>query len=179
MPPYVAFLRAINVGGHTVKMDRLRALFEEAELENVSTFIASGNVLFESPLKDAAALEARIEAHLHEALGYAVGTFIRTPDELAAVAEHPPFSSREVEGEGSLYVCFLPAVAEDGVAARVRALCTPTDELRLHGRELYWLCRTRISDSLVSGPLLARAVGMPSTMRNMNTVRRILAKLPS
>ena len=45
MPKYVALLRAINVGGHTVKMDRLRRLFEELGFKNVETFIASGNVI--------------------------------------------------------------------------------------------------------------------------------------
>jgi uncharacterized protein (DUF1697 family) len=46
MTHYVALLRGINVGGHVVRMDRLRALFAEAGLSGVQTFIASGNVLF-------------------------------------------------------------------------------------------------------------------------------------
>ena len=51
MPRYVAFLRAINVGGHIVKMDQLRKLFTQLGLTDVETFIASGNVLFTSPSK--------------------------------------------------------------------------------------------------------------------------------
>ena len=47
MPRYITFLRAINVGGHTVKMDRLREIFESLGFANVETFIASGNVVFE------------------------------------------------------------------------------------------------------------------------------------
>jgi uncharacterized protein (DUF1697 family) len=46
MPKYVAFLRAINVGGHTVKMDHLRRLFEALGFTNVETFIASSDVVF-------------------------------------------------------------------------------------------------------------------------------------
>ena len=46
MPQYIAFLRGINVGGHRVKMDRLRELFEELSLRDVSTIISSGNVIF-------------------------------------------------------------------------------------------------------------------------------------
>ena len=64
---YVAFLRAINVGGHTVKMERLRELFAELGLANVETFIASGNVIFDAPSGDAGALERQIEQHLHAA----------------------------------------------------------------------------------------------------------------
>ena len=96
MPRYVAFLRAINVGGHTVKMDRLRVLFEDLRLKNVETFIASGNVLFDTSAKDIGALERKIEKHLEQALGYEVTTFVRAMTDLAGVvAGHPsPTSSR-------------------------------------------------------------------------------------
>ena len=69
MPRYVAFLRAINVGGHTVTMSRLVELFEALELEEITTFIASGNVLFSSRAKPAM-LERQIDKHLHAELGY-------------------------------------------------------------------------------------------------------------
>ncbi len=57
MPKYVALLRAINVGGHTVKMDHLRRLFEALGFTNVETFIASGNVIFDSTSKSTKAFE--------------------------------------------------------------------------------------------------------------------------
>ena len=72
---YVAFLRAINVGGHTVKMDHLRNLFESMGFANVETFIASGNVIFDSKTKSTAALEMEIENQLQAALGYEVRRF--------------------------------------------------------------------------------------------------------
>src|SRR5688572_12009974 len=110
---YIAFLRAINVGGHTVKMTRLRALFEDLGLSNVETFIASGNVIFESAAKDVRALEKKIEAHLRKALGYEVKTFIRSAAELQEVAQHDPFSQGEMEGEGNvLYIGFVGASPE-------------------------------------------------------------------
>lgn len=177
MQRYVAFLRAINVGGHTVKMDRLRALFEELPLENVSTFIASGNVIFEAPADDVGTLERRIDRHLERALGYEVGTFIRTPEELALVSRHPPFQPVELENGGTLNVSFLSSPPPEGAAERVAALSTEVDDLRLHGRELYWLCTVGIGRTEVKGPQLGRVLGQPSTMRNLNTVRRILAKV--
>ena len=48
MSRYIAFLKAINVGGHNVKMDQLRKIFESMQFKNVETFIASGNVIFET-----------------------------------------------------------------------------------------------------------------------------------
>ena len=64
MTRYVAFLRAINVGGRRVKMHHLRELFESLGFSNVETFIASGNVIFDSPAEDTRKLEQRIEDHL-------------------------------------------------------------------------------------------------------------------
>jgi uncharacterized protein (DUF1697 family) len=171
----VAFLRAINVGGHVVKMDRLRALFEEMELANVQTFIASGNVIFDAPHAPDA-LEERIERHLHGALGYAVATFLRTPGEVAAAAGHPPFAADVVAEGVALYVGFLRAAPAAEARDRVLALRTETDEFAIHGRELYWLCRARISDSPVTGAKLEKALGMPTTLRNVTTVRKLAAR---
>jgi uncharacterized protein (DUF1697 family) len=68
MPRYIAFLRAINVGGHTVKMDVLRQHFAALGFSNVETFIASGNVVFETTAKNTRTLEQKIEKHLRAAL---------------------------------------------------------------------------------------------------------------
>jgi Protein of unknown function (DUF1697) len=78
MPRFVAFLRAINVGGRNVTMAALRAQFEALGFSNVETFIASGNVIFEAASRDSAALHRKIEAHLAKSLGHEVSTFVRT-----------------------------------------------------------------------------------------------------
>ena len=108
MPKYVAFLRAINVGGHIVKMDYLRTLFEALGFKNVETFIASGNVVFEAKSQKPASLEKKIEQHLLKQLGYPVETFIRTVEEVASVGSAQPFSKAELKGSDTrLYVGFL------------------------------------------------------------------------
>lgn len=174
---YVAFLRAINVGKRTVKMDRLRALFEEMKFADVETFIASGNVIFTADAQDGRALERRIEAGLREGLGYEVETFIRTPAELRAIADYRPFGD---EGdEYTVYVNFLYEPLPADAAERLLALRTEVDEFHVHGREFYWLARKKISESLVTGPMIARAIGkVPSTNRNVTTVRKLAAKYP-
>src|SRR5437899_1702435 len=108
MVRFIAFLRAINVAGHTVKMDGLRKLFESLGFENPETFIASGNVIFESADEDVRTLEKSIERHLRTALGYEVATFIRSAPELADIAKFQPFPAVELDREGSsLYIAFL------------------------------------------------------------------------
>lgn len=171
----IAFLRAINVGGRTVTMDRLRSLFEALGCASVETFIASGNVIFQSPTEDTRALEQQVEAHLRAALGYEVATFVRTTAELASVAVYQPFPQEEIESS-TLYIGFLQSAPGHAALARLAALRTPLDEFHVHGRELYWLCRTTISQSKVSGAQIERALGMPTTLRNVKTVRKLAAR---
>lgn len=175
MQRYVAFLRAINVGGHNVKMDHLRQLFESMGLANVQTLIASGNVIFDTRAKDASALEVRIEKHLRQDLGYEVSTFLRTTDEVRAAARHEAFSPVESE-QYALSIGFTRAVPADGARAKLMSFGTGIDEFHVHAREVYWLCRTRISDSKFSGARLEKALGMPATFRNVTTVRKLADK---
>jgi uncharacterized protein (DUF1697 family) len=180
MQRYVAFMRALNVGGHTVKMDHLRSLFEALGFSGVESFIASGNIIFQSPSTDAAALEERIEAHLAQALGYEVATFLRTPAEVAAAAAYRPFAAADPVPEGhTLNVVFLKRAPGAEVREQVSALATEYDDLHIHGRELYWWCRGRSSDTLVKPGRMEKALGMPSTSRNVTTVRKLAAKYPA
>ncbi len=171
---FIALLLAINVGRHTVKMDRLRELFEVLGLQEVETFIASGNVIFDSPVKDVRKLELQIEGHLKESLGYAVTTFLRTPAEVAHAAAYQPFP--DAPEDSTLYVGFLAASPSAEVQAKVVGCCTAIDEFHVHEREVYWLCHGRFSDSPFSGAKLEIALGMPTTLRNLTTVRKLAAK---
>jgi uncharacterized protein (DUF1697 family) len=178
-PRLIAFLRAINVGGHVVKMDALRRIFESLGFTDVETFIASGNVIFSAPDPASRALEQRIETALREALGYAVATFIRSSAELAAIVSYEPFPPADLAGaDVSLFIGFLPEPPGAAAERALAALRTPDDDFDLHGRELYWLRRGRISDSPVSGALLEKKLGLPTTLRNATTVRKLAAKYP-
>lgn len=176
---YIAFLRAINVGGHTVKMAQLRALFEELGFAGVATFIASGNVFFAADSDDVADLEAQIERHLKTGLGYEVATFIRTPAELAAVAEYQPFPDADLSAkDAALSIAFLREPPTTAAQTKLLELRNEIDDFQFHQRELYWLRRTRMSESTFSGALLEKTLAMPATMRNVTTVRKLAAKYP-
>ena len=176
MPKYFAFLRAINVGGHTVKMDHLRSLFEELGFSNVETFIASGNVIFDSPSKNSKPLEKKIESALETALGYEVITFVRSLKELSEMATYEPFAETDVAACHAVYVGFITDVPSDAAKQKLLSLSTKDDEFHLNGREIYWLCRTKFSDSPISGALVEKTLGMPATLRNSNTIKRLAGK---
>src|SRR5262245_5962635 len=174
MPTYVAFLRAINVGGHIVKMNRLQKLFEDNSCTDVQTVIASGNVIFQSASRSEKSLAARIARCLEEGLGYPVATFLRTPAELSAVARRKPFDD---DGAANLYVGFLAQTPPASAIQALRACAGPVDDFRVAGREVYWLCRTSFSRSEFSGAKIEKLLGAPTTLRNITTVRRIADKL--
>jgi uncharacterized protein (DUF1697 family) len=168
---YVAFLRAINVGGHVVKMDQLKAQFETLDFSNVSTFIASGNVIFESETHSAQ-LEPRIERHLRDWLGYAVGTFLRTELEVASIAAHEPFAD-----PGRVYVVLLRTAPDADTRRRILDLTSERDQLVVHDREIYWQPES-FGDSPVGGAL-GKILGPENTIRNANTLRRLVVKCAS
>jgi len=178
MPRYIAFLRAINVGGHNVTMEKLRHEFEALGLKKVETFIASGNVIFTSPSKEPARLELKIEARLQKALGYEVKTFIRTGAEVAALARYQPFKKAQIQCAEGLSVAFLiePLTVEDTQV--VMEMKNEVDEFHVRGREVFWLCRTLQSDSKFSNARFEKALNTRATWRNVNTVARLAAKYP-
>lgn len=176
MQRYVALLRGINVGGHRVKMADLRTMFAALGLCAVQTFIASGNVIFETDLADTVALQATIERHLRQQLGYEAATFLRSPQELAAIAAFQPFPASEIEVAGhTLSIMFLAAPPPTDVAETYRSLRTDMDQFHVHDREIYWLCRGKTSDSLVDWPRLGKTAPILSTTRNATTVRKLAA----
>ena len=174
MTRYVAFLRAINVGSHLVKMERLRALCESVPLDEVSTFIASGNVLFTSR-KGRGPLEAAMERTLAAALGYEVATMIRSAGELSAVVDF--VDARKLDAGVRLYVGFLKHSPAPSAVKAVRALSNDVDTLTIAGEQVYWQYRTSFSESTIVGAKLEKMLGCPATFRNINTVRRLGAKL--
>jgi uncharacterized protein (DUF1697 family) len=141
----------------------------------VATFIASGNVAFETQARDVPALEREIEEQLRRSLGFDVDTFVRSARELATVAAYEPFPDA---AEGSLYIAFLHAAPDGAGREKVMGYRTELDDLHVHGREVYWLARTRVSDSAFSGAVLEKALRMPATMRNATTVRKLAALHP-
>ena len=95
---------------------------------------------------------------------------------MAGIATYTPFPADEIENN-TLYVGFLQGPPGDEALGKLAALRTPLDEFHVHGHALYWLCRTTISQSKVSGAQIERALGMPTTLRNVTTVRKLAAKL--
>jgi len=172
MTRYIAFLRAINVGGHVVKMEVLRELFSALKLSNVETFIASGNVIFETKAVPDPKLELKIEKHLEASLGYPVGTFVRSIEEIRAISVYKPFPR---DGH-VLNVGFVRSDLQPHHIENVKGFCTEVDDFHVSGREVYWLCQVSQADTKFAAKKFEKAIEGAVTFRSMKTVVRLAAK---
>lgn len=172
---YIAFLRAINVGGHTVKMVDLATIFESFGVTNIKTFIQSGNVIFESKI-DESNLTKKIELGLRAKLGYEVATFLRTQTEFSSIIKENPFSDDNLEDNVTIFITFLtfPPTAEQKTA--LENLKIDTETYFVHGRELYTRFRR---DSKEQDPFsnakMEKLFKQPATTRNSTTLKKIEA----
>lgn len=176
MPRLVAFLRAINVGGHNVKMASLKTLIEGLGFTAVETFIASGNVLFTTRATSLPSLERRIGDHLHTALGYEVATFVRTAEEVAAIAGYAPFKPALVKQAVALNVGFLESPPSSAAQQSLLSWQTGNDAFHVNGREVYWLSRTKQSESPFFKIGFERILKARATVRQLTTIRALVAK---
>ena len=166
---YAAFLRAINIGGRRVSMEQLRTLLSASGFENVKTLIASGNVILDHPSTSGEFVESLIESSLKEGLGYDVPTFVRTLDELETLPVY------EAEWT-AVNVMFFRSAVDPKQVATLRGLETENDSFEVVGRHSIWLCKTRMSESLLFTKPLDKMIGS-HTARSQTTVQRIIAAL--
>jgi uncharacterized protein (DUF1697 family) len=166
----------MNVGGHRLTNAELQAHFEALGLQDVRTFRASGNVVFDAPRRSPQALRSSIEPGLHERLGYAVPTFVRSAAEIAAIASAEPFpASALAASAGKLQVGLLRGPPPRAAQRRLAALEGDQDRVAFAGCELYWLPCAGVLDSALDMQKLASALG-EMTMRTKATVDQLAAK---
>lgn len=174
MPDYAAFLRGINVGrAHRVGSDELRACFEGLGLRDVSTFRTSGNVVFDAGREAAGKLGAGIEEGLEAALGYPVAVFLRTGEEMRAIAANEPFGSNPAGGK--LQISMLRERPSAAARKQVLAHASDDDKLAFGDRELYWLPKGGTQESALDLESIDELLGV-STMRTKGTVEQMTAK---
>jgi len=165
MTRYVAFLRAVNVGGTgKLPMADLRAMCESLGFANVRTYIASGNVVFESRLAQAA-VKARLERCLEAYAGKPVGVLVRTGAELAAVLAGNPFGSAPSNRTVAIFLDDAPSA---DTLSRVTG--QQDEEIALGTREIFVHYGSGMARSKLKIP--AASTG---TARNMNTIETLVA----
>ena len=163
MPAYVALLRAVNVGGTgKLPMAELKAMCVAEGFGKVQTYIASGNVVFESKLP-AAKVKAALEKRLQAYAGKPVGVIIRTAAEMAAVLAANPFPKAPGNWTVAIFLDEAPPVDALG---DIRG--QQDEEMRLGKREIYVAYGAGMGRSKLKIPAAAKG-----TARNINTIAKL------
>jgi uncharacterized protein (DUF1697 family) len=141
MATYIAFLRAMNVGGRFFKMADLRTGLSDKGFSDVETYIQSGNLRLTSRLRSVAEVELAVETALEELCGFTVRTIVRTPTQLAGVTAYgmgleSPLATLP-KGEARRYVTFLKEDPDDDIAAIFNGWDITGERAHVHGREIY------------------------------------------
>jgi uncharacterized protein (DUF1697 family) len=173
---YIALLRGVNVGGHQVKMERLRALFAELGLANVRSYIQTGNVFFDSERADRDALTAEIEGRLLEALGFAVPTYLRTVEELERTLARDPFKDEPITDDMRLTIAFAAQPIPPTLAL---PLWSPRRDMEIRATTemeafVVWYIINGRPPAASSDAFIAKALGGAVTARFLHTTAKIL-----
>lgn len=175
MPIIISMLRGVNVGGHNkIKMDALRALYESMKFTGCQTHIQSGNVIFKTKERNLAKLSSQIQTAIERSFGFRPDVILRTSDELRDVIARNPFAKRRGIEPGKLLVTFLASDPAPEARDNLLNLKIDPEELRIDGRELYIYFPDGMGRSKL-WPLIERALKVPCTGRNWNSVTKMLA----
>ncbi|MFE0471722.1 DUF1697 domain-containing protein [Streptomyces sp. NPDC058947] len=172
---YAALLRGINVGGsRKVPMADLRALMESLGLDDVRTYLQSGQAVFSSGHGDEASLAARLADGIERHFGFGVDVIVRDHAYLRAVADACPFPAAELEPR-QLHVTYFSEPVTPGRFGQIDQAAFLPEEFRLGDRALYLyapngLGRSKLAEQLAK-PRVTR--GLTATTRNWNTVLKL------
>jgi uncharacterized protein (DUF1697 family) len=173
MKTFIALLRGINVGGkNKLPMKELKTLLEQLDLQNIRTYIQSGNVVFESPKSELNQLAVTIREAINTAHGFDPNVLLLPAEAFAQAIKANPFPEAEADPK-SLHLSFLTANPEQPDLAGMENIRTETERFILRNRVFY----LHAPDGIGRSKLAARVeklLGVPATSRNWRTVNKIM-----
>jgi uncharacterized protein (DUF1697 family) len=174
---YIAFLRAVNVGGHNkIKMDVLKKLFVSLGYKNVETVIQSGNVIFETLEKNVSAITTKIEKKVNEFMKKDIAVFVRTFSELSKIVISNPFGKTKADDKIKTYVFFLYKEPEGKLKL---PLVSPNKEINVFEKinlSLFMLVKKIPGKASSPNDFIEKTFGVSVTARNWNVVCNIVEK---
>ncbi|MFT4126103.1 MAG: DUF1697 domain-containing protein [Gordonia sp. (in: high G+C Gram-positive bacteria)] len=170
MPRHIFLIRAVNVGGAKLPMDELREMATALGAEQVSTYIASGNLLGVPP-GAADAFGRALEAAISERYGYFREVIARSVPNLRAALAAYPF---EIVDDRFAHLYFLTATPTVEKATAFADRDFGADEVAVIGADLHIRYANGAGQSTLTAPMIARGLGVPGTGRNLRTVRKLI-----
>lgn len=175
MPTWIAFQRAVNVGGRKYPMAELRSLLTDAGYGDVETHIQTGNIRLSSPIRSRARLEAELEKLFAADRGFDVATVVFSRAELVQVTEDADRVSAPEPPKYAHYVELLRAAPSAADAALIEGQQLPGQRAIVQGRAVHLLFDIPFGESKPPSAAVKRALGV-STNRNIKVVRALVEK---
>jgi uncharacterized protein (DUF1697 family) len=175
MTQYISILRGINVGGNRkVLMTDLKKLCQNLGLQNVQTYIQSGNVIFDSNLNESSVgLEEKIQQAIAETYSFDVPVIVRTAEEISiSVANNPFWKEKEADIE-RLHLTCLKKVPSPELLEKIKLFQFLPDRYEIIGKDVFIFCSVGYSDSKLTNQFFESKLGVPGTTRNWKTVMRL------
>jgi uncharacterized protein (DUF1697 family) len=170
---FAALLRGINVGGKVkIPMADLRATLASLGLEDVVTYIQSGNAVFRAPKSDKA-VATDIEGAIKRAFGHDVAVLLRTHDELERVERGTPYPVDD-GAPTRVHVVFLDETPAQAAVSGLDPDRSPGDEFAVLGREIYLSLPKGLGRSKLTIDWFERGLDVRATARNWNTLRKLI-----
>ncbi|KAL4159716.1 hypothetical protein PRNP1_000289 [Phytophthora ramorum] len=170
----VAFLRGVNVGGRVHSMKSIADALSKAGFGSVETFLASGNVIFDPPAGEnkssVSAIEHQVEDALEGLFGCHIPVLARSMDDVARLGD------QVVKVATAVNVVLVKEELTQEQRGIVESLSTAADELQLLDKAFVWYSTTKMSESPLFKVAFDKKLGVPVTVRTVNTLRRIVKK---
>jgi uncharacterized protein (DUF1697 family) len=172
---YIAILRGINVGtGRKVPMSDLRKLCESMGLQQVQSYIQSGNLIFELPNPEPIPeLEARLQKAFSEEFGFEIPVLIRTGEEWAKTISKNPFLGENENDDGRLYLTCLQDEPSPEALKKLDETQYLPDRFKVAGRDVFIMCTSGYGTSKLSNPFFESKLKVTATTRNWKTVMQL------
>lgn len=176
MTTYIALLRAVNVGGRSVSMERLRTLLADLGGDDPRTLLQSGNAVFAvrgriSP----GALESKLEAEAQRAFGMAIAFVLRSAAQWNEMIAGNPFADAAKNDPGHLIAMALKTTPTAAAVKTLRDGYRGPESIHVAGRNAYLVYPDGIGRSKLTNALIERRLGVAGTARNWNTVLKLAA----
>jgi len=171
----ISILRGINVSGQKkIKMADLKSLYETLGFQNVVTYIQSGNVIFDTEVKNKSNLKKSIEQAIEENYQFHVPVEIRTNRELENTIINCPFGTVDLVRDGTkVLVTFLSAQPSEMRISDIQEYVLAPEKLIVAGKEVYLYCPNGYGKSKLSNTFLEKMLGVGATTRNWKSVHKL------
>lgn len=172
---YISILRGINVSGQKkIVMKDLKALYESLGFENVTTYIQSGNVIFDSDLQNISDIKNKIGDAIKIKYDFEVPVDLRTSDEFKSVLESLPFDNVNLEVDGTkILVTFLAQQPDRDAVNTLMEYVKAPEKLILGDRCIYLHCPNGYGKTKLSNVFIEKKLNVLATTRNLKSVNKL------